>query len=65
MEDLKVAVIILIVVISYSFINKNFLKSQSSNTYSIPPEYMGQEGLNYIKLCISAVSGKKSLYESV
>jgi hypothetical protein len=65
MDDLKVAVIILIVVISYSYINKNFLKSQSSNTYSIPPEYMGQEGLNYIKQnYASQLSQAKSLCTS-
>lgn len=49
MEDFKVAVIILIVVVAYSYINKNFLSRQSNNEYTIPPEYMGQEGLNYIK----------------
>jgi len=49
MDDLKVAVIILIAVVVYSYINKNFLSSRSTSKYSIPPEYMGQEGLNYIK----------------
>lgn len=49
MEDLKVAVIILIAVIAYSYINKNFLSRQSNNEYTIPSEYKGQEGLNYIK----------------
>lgn len=46
MDELKIAVIILIIVVAYSFFTN---KTKGNKTYSIPPEYMGQEGLNYIK----------------
>jgi len=48
MRDLTIAVIILIVVIAYSYFNKGST-SHSSNSFSIPSEYKGQEGLNYIR----------------
>ena len=64
-----IIIIILIVLAAYfSFFNKN-ASSPSNQTYSVPPEYKGSEGLDYVKrqyssqlsqaqsLCISQFKG--------
>ena len=63
MDDLKIAVIILIIVVAYSYF-KGFA-SQPKSAFSIPTNLMGQEGLNYVRQnYASELSQARSLCES-
>jgi len=64
MDDFTIAVIILIIVIVYSYFSKSSI-SQPKSTFSIPTNLMGQAGLDYVRQnYASELSQARSLCES-